>query len=43
MPEYTNAKIIYSSRTHSQLKQAIRELKSTVYLPKMTVLGSRDH
>ncbi|XP_073396887.1 regulator of telomere elongation helicase 1 homolog isoform X3 [Physcomitrium patens] len=34
--------IVYSSRTHSQLQQVIRELKATVYRPKMVVLGSRE-
>ncbi|NXG07349.1 RTEL1 helicase, partial [Sakesphorus luctuosus] len=33
-------KIIYASRTHSQLTQVINELKNTVY-PKICVLGSR--
>ncbi|XP_065829522.1 regulator of telomere elongation helicase 1-like [Oscarella lobularis] len=35
-------KIIYSSRTHSQLTQAIHELKNTQYKPVVTILGSRD-
>jgi len=34
--------IIYASRTHTQLKQVVRELRSTNYNPEMTVLGSRD-
>ncbi|KAG9459287.1 hypothetical protein H6P81_003795 [Aristolochia fimbriata] len=34
--------IIYSSRTHSQLQQVIRELKRSTYRPKMVVLGSRE-
>jgi len=34
--------IIYASRTHSQLTQVVKELKSTAYRPKITVLGSRD-
>lgn len=36
-------KIIYSSRTHSQLSQAVNELKRTTYsYLKVAVLGSRD-
>ncbi|XP_067856661.1 regulator of telomere elongation helicase 1 isoform X2 [Heptranchias perlo] len=35
-------KIIYASRTHSQLAQVINELRSTSYRPKMCVLGSRE-
>ncbi|KAK7078302.1 Regulator of telomere elongation helicase 1 [Halocaridina rubra] len=36
-------KIIYSSRTHSQLSQAISELRRTTYSHfKVAVLGSRD-
>ncbi|XP_039117490.1 regulator of telomere elongation helicase 1 homolog isoform X1 [Dioscorea cayenensis subsp. rotundata] len=34
--------IVYTSRTHSQLKQVIRELKASNYRPKMAVLGSRE-
>ncbi|WVZ69869.1 hypothetical protein U9M48_018591 [Paspalum notatum var. saurae] len=34
--------IIYASRTHSQLRQVIKELKATRYRPKMAVLGSRE-
>ncbi|XP_068652271.1 regulator of telomere elongation helicase 1 homolog [Aristolochia californica] len=34
--------IIYSSRTHGQLQQVIRELKRSTYRPKMVVLGSRE-
>lgn len=34
--------VIYASRTHSQLAQVVSELKSTAYVPRMTVLGSRD-
>lgn len=35
-------KIIYASRTHSQLSQAVNELKNTSYKPRISVLGSRD-
>lgn len=34
--------IIYSSRTHSQLKQVMGELASTSYHPRTAVLGSRQ-
>ncbi|RUP44247.1 LOW QUALITY PROTEIN: hypothetical protein BC936DRAFT_149718 [Jimgerdemannia flammicorona] len=36
-------KIIYASRTHSQLAQTVSELKNTAYKPKICVLGSREH
>ncbi|POM76323.1 Helicase-like, DEXD box c2 type domain containing hypothetical protein [Phytophthora palmivora] len=36
-------RIIYSSRTHSQLKQVVQELKNTSYRPNVAVLGSREH
>eukprot|EP01134_Creolimax_fragrantissima_P006495 CFRG6495T1 len=35
-------KIIYSSRTHSQLTQVINELKNTAYRPKISILASRE-
>jgi regulator of telomere elongation helicase 1 len=35
-------KIIYASRTHSQLSQVIRELKRSAYRPRVTVLASRE-
>lgn len=35
-------KIIYASRTHSQISQVVKELKNTIYKPKVSVLGSRD-
>ena len=34
-------KIIYSSRTHSQLSKVISELSSSAFKPKMVVMGSR--
>ena len=33
--------IVYASRTHSQLAQVIKELKTTRYRPRMAVIGSR--
>ncbi|KAF4320436.1 hypothetical protein BBO99_00003065 [Phytophthora kernoviae] len=36
-------RIIYSSRTHSQLKQVVQELKNTSYRPNVVVLGSREY
>lgn len=35
-------KIIYASRTHSQLTQVARELKATAYRPAVATLGSRS-
>ncbi|GAB2228119.1 hypothetical protein Droror1_Dr00009949 [Drosera rotundifolia] len=34
--------IVYASRTHSQLRQVVQELRRTNYRPKMVVLGSRE-
>ena len=38
----TFPKIIYCSRTHSQVEQMVASLKKTPYRPRMTVLGSRE-
>lgn len=35
-------RIIYTSRTHAQLKQVIQELKKTGFDLKISILGSRD-
>ncbi|XP_039720761.1 regulator of telomere elongation helicase 1 isoform X3 [Pteropus medius] len=35
-------KVIYASRTHSQLTQVISELRNTAYRPRVCVLGSRE-
>ncbi|GJQ10909.1 hypothetical protein GpartN1_g2700.t1 [Galdieria partita] len=35
-------RVVYTSRTHSQLAQAIRQLRKTVYKPRVVVLGSRE-
>lgn len=35
-------RIIYTSRTHSQLRQVVKELKTTCYRPVMSVVASRD-
>ncbi|CAI2375692.1 unnamed protein product [Moneuplotes crassus] len=36
-------KIIYCSRTHSQLAQVMDELKATPYRPRTALVASRDH
>jgi hypothetical protein len=41
-PEAPPNKIIYTSRTHSQLSQTIKELRQTAYGAKAVLLGSRD-
>lgn len=35
--------IYYTSRTHSQLSNVIKELKKTLYLPRTSVLSSREN
>jgi len=35
--------IYYTSRTHSQLSNVIKELKKTCYKPRTAILGSRDN
>ena len=42
-PRTSCPRIWYASRTHSQLKQVVRELKRTTYKPSSVVLGSREH
>ena len=36
-------KIIYTTRTHSQISQVMHELRKTCYKPRTAVLSSRDH
>ena len=45
MKEGRTFKIFYSSRTHAQLSQVIKELRTTSYhdVVRTAVLGSRDH
>ncbi|KAF0978568.1 hypothetical protein FDP41_002388 [Naegleria fowleri] len=38
----TMPKIIFTSRTHSQLTHAIQELKRSAYVPEIVVMGSRE-
>ena len=40
--ETVKSKIIYTSRTFSQLSQVLRELRRTVYKLDVVLLGSRD-
>ena len=39
---FVRPRIIYSSRTHSQLSKVVQELKRTAYRPRMALLGSRQ-
>lgn len=41
-PQLASPRIVFSSRTHSQLSQAVAELKKTVYNPSISILASRD-
>ena len=34
--------MFYTSRTHSQITNVIKELKKTIYLPITSILSSRD-
>eukprot|EP00828_Plagiopyla_frontata_P034157 TRINITY_DN44414_c0_g1_i1.p1 TRINITY_DN44414_c0_g1~~TRINITY_DN44414_c0_g1_i1.p1 ORF type:complete len:221 (+),score=19.43 TRINITY_DN44414_c0_g1_i1:101-763(+) len=40
--ENKKIKIIYASRTHSQIKQVVHELRKTCYTPTGVIIGSRD-
>lgn len=41
-PDKPTPRIIYCSRTHSQVTQMVASLRKTPYRPRMTVLGSRE-
>ncbi|GMI02980.1 hypothetical protein TrVE_jg9717 [Triparma verrucosa] len=41
-PEEDTVRIIYCSRTHSQVQQMVKSLRQTPYRPHMAILGSRD-
>jgi hypothetical protein len=41
--EEKTPKIIYCSRTHSQVAQLVDSLRKTPYRPRMAILGSRAH
>ena len=43
IPSEGMPKIIYCSRTHSQLAQVQKELKNTVFQPRTVLIASRDH
>lgn len=42
-PKVAVPRIFYASRTHTQLRQVMSELKRTCYKPWSVVLGSRQH
>jgi Rad3-related DNA helicase len=42
-PEVPPIRIWYTSRTHTQLRQLVSELKRLPYTPRMTILASRRH
>lgn len=42
-PDKNRLRIIFGTRTHSQVAQVVRELRKTSYRPRMCVLASRDH
>merc|ERR1711938_450752 len=35
--------VVYASRTHAQLSQAVKALRRTIYRPRTAVVGSREH
>ena len=35
--------VVYASRTHAQLSQAVKALRRTIYRPRVAVVGSREH
>jgi regulator of telomere elongation helicase 1 len=41
--EQEYCKIVYTSRTHSQLAQVQKELKNTAFEPRTVLVASRDH
>lgn len=41
--KFVFSKIIYTSRTHSQLAQVMKELERTAFEPRTVLIASRDH
>ncbi|KAH8068017.1 ATP-dependent DNA helicase [Aureococcus anophagefferens] len=35
--------VVYASRTHAQLSQAVKALRASSYAPRVAVIGSREH